>query len=88
MTTADIVLLQVMGLVRPHTKLLEPGEELDPERELLDLGVDSFSLLEFITDVETKFGIMIPDELLNPDTFRSTASVSAAVAELLSCGEE
>ncbi len=40
-----------------------------------EAGFDSFSLLEFILRLEDEFGIVIPDEDLEPDIFRSINTV-------------
>lgn len=44
-----------------------------------ETGFDSFSLLEFIIRLEEEFGIVIPDEDLDPDIFRSVNTVVAYV---------
>jgi acyl carrier protein len=44
-----------------------------------ETGFDSFSLLEFILRLEDEFGIVIPDEDLDPDIFHSINTVVAYV---------
>lgn len=79
----DQILARVVDLVRRNAKLLEPGEELPADRELMEVGVDSFGLLELITDLEVEFDIAIPDELLTRETFQSASSVTRAVHGIL-----
>lgn len=79
----DHVLAQVVELIRDSAKLLDPDETLPPDRELMDLGIDSFGLLELITSIELAFDIEIPDEMLTRETFQSASSVAQAVRQLL-----
>jgi acyl carrier protein len=52
---------------------------LDEPLYRTETGFDSFSLLEFILRLEDEFGIVIPDEDLDPDIFRSIKTVIAYV---------
>ena len=79
---------RVVELIRRGAKLLDPDEELPGDRELMELGMDSFGLLELITDLELEFDILIPDEMLTRETFRSASSVTRAVRDLLAGAEE
>lgn len=79
----DKVLAQVVELIRDSAKLLDSDESLPPEQELMDLGIDSFGLLELITSIELAFDIEIPDEMLTRETFQSANSVANAVRQLL-----
>jgi acyl carrier protein len=80
---ADTVQARVVDLIRRIARLLEPGEELPLDRELLDAGVDSFGLLELITDLEMEFDIAIPDEMLTRETFQSARTVAELVRGIL-----
>jgi acyl carrier protein len=80
----DDILLRVTEVITRSAKLLEPGEELAPQQELLDVGIDSFGLLEIITEIEIEFDIVIPDEMLTRETFRSAHSVAEAVRDIRS----
>jgi len=79
----DHIVVKVTDLIRRSAKLLEPGEELPPDQELLEMGVDSFGLLELITNIELEFDIAIPDEMLTRETFLSASSVTQAVRHIL-----
>lgn len=82
-TDGDHILVRVTNLIRSSAKLLEPGEELAPQQELLDIGIDSFGLLELITNIELEFDIAIPDEMLTRETFQSAHSVTEAVRQIM-----
>jgi acyl carrier protein len=50
----------------------------DPEASLFDTGViDSFALVDFVSDLENEFNINVPDKDLHPSKFESLAKISA-----------
>lgn len=52
-----------------------------PEADLIDSGVlDSLALVELLFALEREFGVTIPLEELDIDTFRTVASISELVA--------
>jgi len=42
--------------------------------------VDSYSILELISFIETRFAIRVPDEEVRPDNFRTVDAMSAMIA--------
>lgn len=50
-------------------------EELTPHASMRASGVDSLALVEFIFDVEEKYGISIPDNNANLDTLAELAEL-------------
>jgi acyl carrier protein len=55
-------------------------DKLKPEATLEDLGLDSLAVIEFLFQVEDKFGIQIPDQAVPPRTF---GEMVALIAPLL-----
>ena len=50
----------------------------NPETSLFDAGViDSFALVDFVSDLETMFKIKVPDNDLHPSKFESLAKIAA-----------
>jgi acyl carrier protein len=50
----------------------------DPNASLFDAGViDSFALVDFVSDLENEFNIRVPDKDLHPSKFESIAKISA-----------
>jgi acyl carrier protein len=50
----------------------------DREASLFDAGViDSFALVDFVADLETEFGVRVPDNDLHPSKFESLAKIAA-----------
>lgn len=51
--------------------------------DLYDLGMDSTAAISLMLSIEEAFGITFPDSLLDDATFRTPASLAAAVNSLL-----
>lgn len=47
-------------------KFNSPVHNITEQTELLELGLDSLTLMEFVFAVEDKFNIRIPEEKLDP----------------------
>ena len=47
--------------------------QLDPDAPMLDNGVDSLALVEFLFEVEDRFGIAIPDSKAQIETLAELA---------------
>ena len=65
------------GSVRPDASLLSS-----------QTGFDSFSLMELVLRLEDTFGINIPDEDLDPDTFYSVKTIASYLRTRLERGTE
>ena len=60
---------RIIEVLKKHTK---EGAVPAPEESLFDGGLlDSFSLADFVGDLEEQFHIRIPDSDLNPRKFES-----------------
>lgn len=44
--------------------------------------IDSYSILELISFIETRFNVLIPDEEVRPDSFRTIDAMCALVDSL------
>lgn len=62
-------------ILRRHLKYLEPGQALDPDRSLQDLGLDSMQAVELLFDIEDHFNRVLDDEDLNEQTFATARSL-------------
>lgn len=58
--------------------------DLTSETSLKDMGVDSFSIVEIVLFVERKYGQLIPDHLMVPETFASVSSIAQVIHQLQS----
>ena len=62
--------------------ILDEGSDVSTDVELKNLGVDSFSIVEIVLFIERRFGILIPDHLMVPETFKTIRSIADTVQEL------
>ena len=53
-----------------HTKYGIESDVLDPDRPLLELGLDSLAVAEFLFEVEDHFAIRLTDDDPSIDTLR------------------
>ena len=63
--------------------ILSGDVKIDATTNLQHAGIDSFSTVEIILFIERKFGVMIPDDKLVPDNFKTLEALSGIVQELL-----
>ena len=67
--------------VRAQLSGVPAAEPLDPDRQLVAYGLDSFGWMAIATDLRP--WVSLPDELLLPSTFRTMATLWAAVQEAM-----
>jgi acyl carrier protein len=48
---------------------------LDPNASMRGAGIDSLALVEFLFEVEDRFGLSVPDQYSNIDTLAELAAV-------------
>lgn len=58
-----------------HEKYGIDPATLDPQASMRGAGIDSLALVEFLFEVEDRFGISVPDECSNLDTLAQLAQV-------------
>jgi acyl carrier protein len=66
-------LKQLQDLIQEKYEI-DPAK-LDPHASIRAAGVDSIALVEFLFEVEDRFGISLPDEHSNIDTLAELAAV-------------
>lgn len=62
--------------------ILAERVSLTPDTVLKDIGVDSFSIVEIVLFIERKWGVLIPDHLMVPETFTTVRNMATIVASL------
>ena len=62
--------------------ILTEGLTISAEKELRDVGIDSFSIVEIILFIERKYGFVIPDDKLIPDNFKTVNAIATIVHEI------
>lgn len=58
-----------------HEKYGIAASELDPHASMRDKGFDSLALVEFVFEIEDKFGINLPETDTHIDTLAELAAV-------------
>ena len=86
METTTELSQRIEALVRPHLRLLNADAPLDHDANLGELGLDSLASIDLLGQIEEEFGIMVPDESLDENTFTSVRSLTGVVSELLAAG--
>ncbi|MGY0236997.1 acyl carrier protein [Longispora urticae] len=72
---------EVQQFVLDHLTTRPGGGQLTPDSSLLDSGVlDSLSLLQLVAALESRYGITVTDEDLDPDNFETVGSVARLTA--------
>ena len=72
----DIITFLVNNIVAPNTVITATTV-------LRDIGIDSFSIVEIILFIERKYGVVIPDDQLIPENFRTIQALSVIVNTLI-----
>ncbi|MBL7883184.1 MAG: acyl carrier protein [Bacteroidia bacterium] len=63
--------------------LISSDINLTEDTLLRDIGIDSYSIVEIILFIERKYGLVIPDENLVPENFKTVNALSEVVNVLL-----
>lgn len=76
---------QIISDIRHYieTNILSGEVRIDADTVLQDAGIDSFSIVEIILFIERKYGVVITDDKLIPENFRTLQSLSQTVMELM-----
>lgn len=65
-------------LLRPHLPFADAGS-LAGTDELTALGLDSMGVVQLLADFEEGFGVELPDDILNEETFATVGSLWSAL---------
>jgi len=82
-TPDDTIAQKLEAVLRPHLRFLGPDAPLPPTEPLGTLGLDSMAAINLLLDLETAFGMQIPDDLLSAETFETFASLEATFRPLI-----
>lgn len=66
-----------------ETNILSADISIGPDTVLSDTGIDSFSIVEIILFIERKYGVVIADDKLVPENFKTLRALSSTVMDLL-----
>ncbi len=82
MTTADLA-PKLQEILRPRLRFHSEGEPVPMDEDLGKLGLDSMASIDLLMDIESQFGVQIPDELMTVDTFSTGNHLLAVIAKLV-----
>ena len=74
---------EVRSILRTNGRLEVDAAQLSSETDLFAAGMTSHANVNVLLALEDSFGIEFPEELVDRRTFRSLATISEAVAGLL-----
>lgn len=66
-----------------QANILAEDVVITPQTVLSEIGIDSYSIVEIILFIERKYGLVIPDEMLVPENFRTISVLAATTQKLL-----
>ena len=65
-----------------EANILAEDVKIDAHTNLKDAGIDSFSIVEIILFIERKYGVVITDDKLLPENFKTLTALAGTVMEL------
>jgi acyl carrier protein len=68
--------------LRRHLRLLK-SDSIDYAMELVQLGLDSMTAVALLLDIEERFEIRFPDDMIVEGTFRTAGALKRAIQLLL-----
>lgn len=74
-------------VLRPHLRLLDPGEPIPFDTEFVAIGVDSLDTINLLLDIEDTFEVAFPTALLSAEVFRTPSTLEQALASLVTPGD-
>lgn len=73
----------LLSIVLRHIPYWPAATKLSADTDLAASGLDSLAMVNLVIDLETTYGIAIPDELLDVELFRSPAALWSAISPLV-----
>ena len=70
---------KIRGLIEKRLQI--PRDDITPDASLVDLGADSIAMMDLLMDLESGFGILIPDQ--EAANIRTVGEATSAVEKLL-----
>lgn len=70
-------------VLRTHLPLLDKSAPITPEMSLVDSGLDSLATVSLLIELEDRFSVSVPDELLTATSFANPGSIWEIFAKLI-----
>ncbi|MGV9557758.1 phosphopantetheine-binding protein [Streptomyces sp. NPDC003522] len=68
--------------LRQSLPFLDEGTPVDAHASLTELGLDSLTLLNLVAELEDRFSVELPDEMLVMETFATPSTLWNSLVEL------
>lgn len=69
-------------LLREHLPFLAADEELDPDLNLRETGLDSLGVVDLLMSLESAYDVRLADDFLSLETFSTPAVLWNALSEI------
>lgn len=73
---------QFEDLLRHHLPDVDASQVVGSDDSLANLGLDSLATVGLLMELEEEFDIIVPDQMLTPDAFRTPGSLWGMVSGL------
>lgn len=78
----DSFLNKYVDIIKPFIKL--ECEEIQLDEPMLDLGINSFNVIEIMAILEETFNVEFPDNLITPELFISPQTLYNGLLTIIS----
>jgi acyl carrier protein len=69
-------------LLRAHLPFLPGDQELRPELDLREFGLDSMGVVDLLVSLESEYCVRLTDDMLSIDTFATPGALWEALHEI------
>ena len=74
---------QICDILAKNGRLAVPVATLDDHADLFAAGLDSLAIVNVLMQLEERFDIELPDEMLQRKSFSSIATIDSVVTRLI-----
>lgn len=76
----NIIIADIKGFI--EINILAGNIKLDADTILQNAGIDSFSIIEILVFIQEKYKMLVPDDQLVPENFKTLVSLARLVNKL------
>jgi acyl carrier protein len=73
---------EFQDVLRPHLPYADSGD-ISASDELVNLGLDSMGVVRLLADIEDRYEVELPDDILDEETFATAGSLWWALSTLV-----
>ncbi|MES2506845.1 MAG: acyl carrier protein [Verrucomicrobiota bacterium] len=70
---------RLLALLRPHLRMLAADTPIRLDDDLGKLGLDSLESIDVLMEIESEFGVAIPDDQITVDTLSTAGNLLQAI---------